>query len=186
MTISKVQLDKIFELSQKCFNSRQQYVEKYPNCSIKAGQGIQTLRSPEYKEYLSAKEALKNFLDTLDYESLLNVFALFEYGRELSHYKGIQGLLNISHALIGEEDDPIFDDDLFPIPKDSELHDAAVFLSDKSLLFPAKFIRKSIIGHKADEKEDIIRHLGRKGADVYINLKYAKEAIDYLTPNLWE
>lgn len=188
LSIIGEEMSMVFKLSRDCFDLYKQYNERYPFKSGRVGtrNTLEALRSLEYKKYQTALDKMLDYLKGLEDDTFYEVIALLEYGRELSHYEGIGGLL----AVTQDFDDEEYDEDYIEcygqqIQKGTELYRIAIFLGDKSiLLFPIEYVSNAISGYRgATDKSGLLMDFEQ--ASIYKWLTYAREAINYLSPNFW-
>lgn len=93
MTVTKEQLFEIIKRSEKEQTSNKKFDSKYfPTGSVGIEDYLKYMDTHEFYEYEKAKNDLKNNLNGLDYEAILDIEALMVYGRELSVYEGISRL----------------------------------------------------------------------------------------------
>lgn len=143
MTVTKEQLFEIIKRSEKEQTSNKKFGSKYfPTGSVGIEDYLKYMDTHEFYEYEKAKNDLKNYLNSLDYEAILDIEALMDYGRELSQYDGISNLRRLIEDEYTERTELVRAEDYFATtrryfaqsyPSPEGKSDAITYLSGKPL-----------------------------------------------------
>lgn len=143
MTVTKEQLLEIIKRSEKKAVLNKIFHDKYfPEGSIKVGDYFKYEDTSEFCEYEKAKNNLESYLNGLNYEAIIDIEALMDYGRELSQYDGISNLRRLIEDEYTERTELVRAEDYFATtrryfaqsyPSPEGKSDAITYLSGKPL-----------------------------------------------------
>ncbi len=144
MIVTKNQLLDIIQLSQKKQAAHTNFMDKYfPSGAIGASDLFKYEDTPESCEYDQAEDELRNYLNQLDYEAILDIEALMDYGRELSQYDGISNLRRLIDDEYTDRTELLNSKKYFTnvrkwfaqsYPSPEGKSDAVIYLAEKSLV----------------------------------------------------
>lgn len=143
MIVTREQLLDIIRISNDKQIAITTFENKYfPSRRIGAGDFFKYTDTPEFRQYQSIADMLRDYLNQLEYDAILDIEALMDYGRELSYYHGISNLRELTEN--NEENNSellrpknyftnarAFFAQTYPSPMGA--HDAVIYLSGKPL-----------------------------------------------------
>lgn len=144
MVITQVQLQQIIRLSRNEQMAFDIFMERhFPSGAISVVDYLNFATTPEYLDYQRAEEELQTYIAHMNYDAVLDLETLMEYGRELSECGGIENLRYMVDEDLSERVDLLdsqksFSDirdyyfSIYPSPDGIEL--AAAYLAGKPLV----------------------------------------------------